>query len=80
MSSINTIAAEKLARLIGTPKCPTLIDLRVEEDFLLDPRFIPNSLRRSYETVDQWAPALNGRPLVDRFMRSAQRAGDETRV
>lgn len=25
MSSINTISAEKLARLIGTPKCPTLV-------------------------------------------------------
>ena len=28
MSSVNSIASEKLARLIGTPKCPALIDVR----------------------------------------------------
>jgi rhodanese-related sulfurtransferase len=33
MSSINTISADKLARLIGTPKAPVLIDVRTEEDF-----------------------------------------------
>ena len=64
MSSINTIAAEKLARLIGTPKCPVLIDVRVDEDFSSDPRFIPGSLRRSHESIDEWAPALGGRAVV----------------
>ena len=64
MSSINSITADKLARLVGTPKCPTLIDVRVDEDFSLDPRFIPGSLRRPHETADQWAPALAGRTVV----------------
>ena len=31
MSSFNTISAEKLARLIGTPKCPVLVDVRTDE-------------------------------------------------
>ena len=33
MSSINTISIDKLARLIGTPHCPALVDVRTEEDF-----------------------------------------------
>ena len=28
MSSVNSIASDKLARLIGTPKCPALLDVR----------------------------------------------------
>jgi hypothetical protein len=28
MSAINTISAEKLLRLIGTPACPAIIDVR----------------------------------------------------
>ena len=33
MSSINTISVDKLARLIGTPHCPILLDVRTEEDY-----------------------------------------------
>jgi hypothetical protein len=38
MPSINTISIDKLARLIGTPKCPVLIDIQADEDFAADPR------------------------------------------
>ena len=38
MSSINTISIDKLARLIGTPKCPVIVDVRTDEDFDNDPR------------------------------------------
>ena len=41
MSSVTTISIEKLARLVGTPKCPAVIDVRTEEDFAADPRLIP---------------------------------------
>ena len=44
MSSINTISSDKLARLIGTPKCPALIDVRTDEDFAADPRLIPGAI------------------------------------
>jgi len=47
MSSINSISPQNLARLIGTPKSPLIIDVRTEEDFAADPRLIPGSMRRN---------------------------------
>ncbi|QRM30093.1 sulfurtransferase/chromate resistance protein [Microvirga sp. VF16] len=64
MSSFNTISPEKLARLIGTPKCPLLIDVRTDEDFVSDPRLIPGSRRRPFETVADWAQDLDGHSVV----------------
>jgi rhodanese-related sulfurtransferase len=64
MSSFNTISAEKLARLVGTPKCPVLIDVRTEEDFGGDPRFIPGSIRRPFGTVSDWAHEFTGRSAI----------------
>jgi rhodanese-related sulfurtransferase len=64
MSSFNTISPEKLARLIGTPKCPLLIDVRTDDDFASDPRLIPGSSRRSFETVAEWAHELAGHSVV----------------
>jgi rhodanese-related sulfurtransferase len=64
LSSINTISVEKLARLIGTARCPALIDVCTEEDFALDPRLVPGSVRRSFATVSKWAPEFSGRPVV----------------
>jgi len=49
MSSINTIAAEKLARLVGTPKSPIIYDVRTAEDFADDARLIPGSLRADHK-------------------------------
>jgi rhodanese-related sulfurtransferase len=64
MSSINSITSEKLARLIGTPKCPTLIDVRAEDDFAADPRLIPGAMRRPHVHVDQWAAGFHGQSVV----------------
>ena len=64
MSSINSIASEKLARLIGTPKCPALIDVRTQDDFAADPRLVPGSMRRAYDAVGDWAAELAGRSAV----------------
>ncbi len=52
MSSINTISPEKLARLIGTPHCPVIVDVRDDDDFAADPRLVPASLRRP--SVEPW--------------------------
>ena len=49
MPAINAINSEKLARLIGTPACPALIDLREGGDF------IPGAVRRDPDRVAQWA-------------------------
>ena len=64
MSSINSISVDKLARLVGTPKCPALIDVRTDEDFAADPRLIPGSLCRRYAAVPDWAREFAGRSVI----------------
>ena len=41
MSSVNSISPQKLARLVGVPHSPALIDVRTDDDFAADPRLIP---------------------------------------
>jgi rhodanese-related sulfurtransferase len=64
MSSINTISVDKLARLIGTPKCPALIDVCLDEDFAALPRLIPGSVRRPHEGAPDWAHEFAGRSSI----------------
>jgi rhodanese-related sulfurtransferase len=64
MSSINSISADKLARLIGTPKCPSLVDVRSDEEFAADPRLVPGSVRRAHDAVFDWAVEFRGRSAV----------------
>jgi rhodanese-related sulfurtransferase len=64
MSSINTISVERLARLVGTPSCPVIVDVRDEDDFQADPRLIPGSVRRDYREAARWAHELDGRSAV----------------
>jgi len=64
MPSPTTISIDKLARLIGTPGCPALIDVRTEEDFAAEPRLIPGSTRRPFEQVERWGPELGRSPAI----------------
>jgi rhodanese-related sulfurtransferase len=64
MSSINIISVEQLARLIGTPKSPVLVDVRIDDDFGADPRLLPASHRRPHAKVTQWAQEFRGRSVV----------------
>jgi rhodanese-related sulfurtransferase len=64
MSSTTTISHDKLARLIGTPASPTLVDVRIDEDFVLDPRLIPGSRRRSHRDVESWVHELAGKRAI----------------
>jgi rhodanese-related sulfurtransferase len=64
MSSVNSIASEKLARLIGTPKCPTLADVRTDDDFSADPRLVPSSVHRFSDNAGEWAAEFRGRSVV----------------
>ena len=64
MSSINTISPEKLARLVGTPNCPVIVDVRTMEDFDPDPRLLPGSIRRSHAEPWRWAGELAGKSAV----------------
>jgi rhodanese-related sulfurtransferase len=64
MSSFNTISVDKLARLVGTPGCPAVIDVRTEQDLSADPRLIPASLRRSHVEPWRWAGEFAGRSVI----------------
>jgi rhodanese-related sulfurtransferase len=64
MPAFNIISSDKLFRLIGTPACPAIVDVRRDEAFDLDPRFIPGAVRRSPSEFRDWAPALAGGPVV----------------
>jgi rhodanese-related sulfurtransferase len=64
MPSINTISSDKLARLIGSPRGPALLDVRTEEDFEADARLIPGALRRDHATVSAWAPRYAGQSAI----------------
>lgn len=64
MPAPNSIPVDKLARLIGTPNGPLVVDVRTDEDFASDPRLLPGAVRRSHETLSEWAPALAGRAVV----------------
>src|ERR1044072_7059127 len=64
MSAFNTISQEKLFRLLATPACPAIVDVRPDEAFDRDPRLIPGAVRRSHLDVSRWAPLLVRRSAV----------------
>jgi rhodanese-related sulfurtransferase len=64
MSSYTSISTEKLSRLIGTPNAPTLIDVRIDDDFAADPRLIPGATRRPHGEVQEWASRFTGQSVV----------------
>ncbi|MGF6307271.1 rhodanese-related sulfurtransferase [Bradyrhizobium sp. i1.8.4] len=64
MSSYTSISSEKLSRLIGTAKAPTLVDVRLDEDFAADPRLIPGAIRHSHLDIQDWASRLTGQSVV----------------
>ncbi len=66
MPSPNMIAIDKLARLLGRPDSPGLIDVRTDEDFDADPRLVPGAVRRAWAGVPSWGTSFvsSGRPVV----------------
>jgi len=59
-----SIAPPQLARRIGLPDAPVLLDVRTEEDFAADPRLLPASIRHDHRQVEAWAPRYRGRQVV----------------
>jgi rhodanese-related sulfurtransferase len=53
MPAINAISPDKLARLMGTPACPQLIDLRPAGDL------IPGARRRAPDDVERWSTEIH---------------------
>ncbi|MGE0004714.1 MAG: chromate resistance protein ChrB domain-containing protein [Parvibaculaceae bacterium] len=64
MPSPNTISVDKLARLMGLPGCPHLIDVRTEEDFAADPRLVPGSIWRPHPQAESWGGELGGTSAI----------------
>ncbi|GJD99606.1 chromate resistance protein ChrB domain-containing protein [Methylobacterium isbiliense] len=60
----NSIPVDKLARLIGTPGCPALLDIRTDEDVAADRHLIPGAARRPWADVAAWGGALAGRSAI----------------
>jgi rhodanese-related sulfurtransferase len=69
MSAINSLNAEKLFRLIGTPNSPTIIDVRPDGEELL-----PASFGRSAETVADWARELTATKVVVSCVHGRERS------
>jgi rhodanese-related sulfurtransferase len=59
-----TITPQQLARRIGMPDAPVLVDVRTAEDAAADPRLLPAAQRRDHRNIGAWAPALRGRSVV----------------
>lgn len=64
MPAINAISPDKLFRLIGTPQCPAIIDVREEEAFAKDPTLVPSACRRRPADVLSWSDRLKGHDVV----------------
>ncbi len=64
MATPNEISATKLMRLVGTPNAPDIVDVRVHDDYLIDQRILPASVRRSHKSVSDWATAYKDRTVV----------------
>ncbi|QJX05967.1 MULTISPECIES: chromate resistance protein ChrB domain-containing protein [Rhizobium] len=64
MPSFLEISPDKLNRLIGTPGAPRIIDVRTEEDFALDPRLVPGSIRRAHAEVGSWVGSVDAGSVV----------------
>lgn len=64
MPSPNEITPAQLGRLIGTPSMPTLVDVRIDEDYDEDPRLIPGSFRHAHDDLDALVPLVRHGPVI----------------
>lgn len=64
MASPTEITTTQLARLIGTPLAPVLIDVRIDEDYDADPYLIPGAVRYRFDDMDRCATDLGGLSAV----------------
>lgn len=64
MASPIQITVKQLARLIGTPAAPALIDVRIDDDFNDDPQLIPGAFRHPFKEVSSLSDRLKGQRAV----------------
>jgi len=64
MPSPTEISVAQLARLVGLPSAPAIIDVRTDEDYASCPRLIPGSVRQNPFDVAGWSEGLTDRNVV----------------
>ena len=64
MPSPTEITVSQLARLIGLPEAPIVVDVSIDEDFENDPRLIPSAFRHPFRDMAALAPRLQGSRVV----------------
>jgi hypothetical protein len=51
MPSTTSISIDRLVRLVGTPHCPALVDVRTDDDYKTNPLLIPSFRGRWWADV-----------------------------
>jgi rhodanese-related sulfurtransferase len=74
MPQFNAISPDRLMKLVGTPHCPALIDVRTDEDFTSAPYLVPGSARVNLETIEAFAGALPAQPVIAICQRGHHRS------
>lgn len=64
MASFNEISVQKLAKLIGTPECPIIVDVRIDEDFNADPELIPTAFRHPHDEIVSIVERVRNRNVI----------------
>ena len=64
MPSPTEITVPQLARLIGLPTAPVLLDVRTDDEFAADPMLIPTALRYGERDHRRWPERLRGARVV----------------
>ena len=72
MTAPTSITVPQLARLVGTPDAPVLLDVRTAEDVGADPRLLPGALARDWRSVAAWGGEFAGRAVVAVCQRGAK--------
>jgi rhodanese-related sulfurtransferase len=58
------ITISQLSRLVGLPTAPEIVDVRIDEDYRTDTRFLPGSLRRRHQDAEAWASGYAGKSVI----------------
>lgn len=64
MPALNEISPAKLMRLVGTPDCPLIVDVCLQDDIAADPYLLPTAFHHAHDDAAGLAQRLNGREVV----------------
>jgi rhodanese-related sulfurtransferase len=72
MATPDAITAAQLSPLCGTQDAPLIVDVRLDEDYVADPRMLPAAVRRDHRTVASWAADYAGKSVAVVCQRGAK--------